>query len=182
MTIVGIDPGLNGGIAILMDWQVVAIYVMPLLINAQGKNEISACKLNNYIVGVKADLVVLEQVHAFPQDARVSLATFMKGTGKIKAVIELNGYPCIEPTPQSWKKVVLAGTDKSKEAAIGYVKSRYPQLDIDTGVRKKSPHDGLADAICLATFGAMEVTKRSTPCIAPTTTLISKTSEVSPKN
>ena len=57
-------------------------------------------------------------------------------------------------TPQAWKAAILAGTPKDKTAAIQHVDRVYPSLNIDVGTKKVIYHDGVADAVCLAEYGA----------------------------
>ena len=159
MRVFGIDAGLSGALVLMNDGVVTDYQSMPTRVNPRGKKEICALTLweilhywQNKHDCQWVDLAVVEQLHALPGDGKVSLATFMKGVGKILAVLEILGIPREEPTPQQWKKVVLAGTDKSKDAAVGYVQSRYPTVNLVLPGSKKPSHD-VADAVCLAEYG-----------------------------
>jgi hypothetical protein len=59
----------------------------------------------------------------------------------------------IEPTPQSWQRVILRdipGEGKARSIARA---AQLPGLNLTPGRRRKA-HDGLADAACLALYGA----------------------------
>lgn len=71
-------------------------------------------------------------------------------------IVEAAGIPYRLVTPQAWKKRVLAGTTKDKDAAISFVRRAYPTIDLTPG-KKRTPHDGIADAVCLAEWGRQEL-------------------------
>lgn len=50
------------------------------------------------------------------------------------------------------RKVILANTAKDKQAAIDYCTANYPSISL-VPQRKRTPQDGIADAICLAAYG-----------------------------
>ncbi|GAJ23912.1 unnamed protein product [marine sediment metagenome] len=55
-------------------------------------------------------------------------------------------------TPQRWKKIILDGYDKGdKSSAIQYVKDKHPGLLPKVN---KQTLSGMADAVCLAEYGA----------------------------
>jgi len=100
---------------------------------------------------------VVESVHSMPKQGVSSTFKFGKGYGEILGILTAIGAEIIEPTPQAWKKVVLAGTDKSKNAAIQVAENLYPDIQLVLkGCRK--PHDGMADAVCLMHFGRVSAT------------------------
>lgn len=155
--IIGIDPGLSGGVA-FFNHERMETFVMPTKKISKGKNTIDAGELQRLIGRiavrlVKIQLVVVEKVHAMPKQGVTSMFTFGVGYGKVLGLIEALGLPLEEPTPQEWKKVVLAGTAKDKEAAVAWCMRRYPKLNLLKSGRCREPHVGMADAVCLAEYG-----------------------------
>ena len=158
---IGLDPGLTGALACL-DSCGVALWVheMPLQQDRRGKRTIDTLKVATYLhewreAGSVA-LIAIEQVHARPTDARNALWTFAFNTGKLHALLDLLGLPTEEVTPQTWKEEILRDTDKSKEAAVGYARSRWPNIPLVLpGCRKA--HDGLAEALALAEWGRLRI-------------------------
>ena len=120
---------------------------MPLA----GK-EIDGHEMANFLKTLTPSVVILEKVHAMPKQGVSSTFKFGMGFGLVIGVCEALGIPYRLVTPQAWKKVVLAGTAKDKDAAISFVRKAYPGVDLTPG-RKRTPHDGMADAICLAEYG-----------------------------
>ena len=152
MRIIGIDPGLDGGIAILTEHGVEA-HPMPTSVMNSSRREIDVCRLDAlFDLYPSYDLVVIENVQSDPKFGSASSFTFGKGFGAALAVIQLRGLPHLRVRPQEWKATVLAGTDKSKEAAIAHVQRLYPTLNLILPGKRKPSHD-LAEAVCLARYG-----------------------------
>ncbi|KAB0668962.1 Holliday junction endonuclease [Oryzomonas sagensis] len=146
MIILGIDPGIKGGVAWCWDnGESVKSHPMP----ATRKQLYQLLRDN--LAGAKLKAVV-ESVHSMPKQGVASTFKFGKGYGEVLGILTALGAEIIEPTPQAWKKVVLAGTDKSKDAAIQVAENLYPEINlVPKGCRK--PHDGMADAVCLMHYG-----------------------------
>ncbi|MBK1691097.1 hypothetical protein [Ectothiorhodospira mobilis] len=153
MNIIGIDPGKSGGIASINATGQASGDVMPII----GK-EIDGHELARILTATAPDLVIIEKVGAMPKQGVTSTFTFGAGYGRLLGVCEALGIPYRLVTPQAWKKRVLAGTTKDKEAAIAFVKRAFPMVDLTPG-KKRVPHDGIADAVCLAEYGRQLMAK-----------------------
>lgn len=152
---IGIDPGKKGAMAVYQNGEV--IFAEPL---HHVGDELDILHLMTIISGVRQTArvtAVLEKVHAMPGQGVCSMFTFGKGYGEIRGMLKAAGIPIIEPTPQAWKKKVLAGMDHkgNKAASCEYVMRAHPNVSLTPGKTKK-PHDGIADAVCLAVYGAGE--------------------------
>jgi crossover junction endodeoxyribonuclease RuvC len=161
MFVLGVDPGLDGAVAwlsqVLDGSLALGAAVMPTKVGPNGRRQVDARALADFVTtlpgaGSGPDLVVFEQVHSKPTDGSASAFSFGKSTGKALAVFEMLVWPLEEVTPPAWKKAILAGTDHSKEAAIGWAQSRFPGVSLLATPRCKKPHDGLAEALCLAEY------------------------------
>lgn len=151
--IVGIDPGQSGGIALIAENGQTASWIMPLA----GK-EIDGHEVANYLRGLPDVTVFIEKVHAMPKQGVSSTFKFGMGYGLVIGICEALGIPYRLVTPQAWKKTVLAGTTKDKDAAISFVRRAYPSVDLTPG-KKRVPHDGIADAVCIAEYGRQLMSK-----------------------
>ena len=150
MIIVGIDPGRKGAVAILYStptsWNISA-YEMPYV-----ARDIDVPRLCGLLNGWLDEMEVwIERVHSMPGQGVASTFAFGVGFGVILGVIQAMELPMHLVAPQTWKAEILRDTDKSKEAAIEHVMQTYPGVDLLQGRRK--PHDGMADAICIAEYG-----------------------------
>ena len=146
MRVIGVDPGQKGGLAFLSD--IVSAYPMPLA----GK-ELDISEITDLILSYpEISLAVVEKCHAMPGQGTVSMFKFGKSYGTLLGILGALKIPTKLVTPQAWKKVILAGTKKDKDAAIVYVRMRYPDFNLILP-RCRKPHDGMADAICIAEYG-----------------------------
>lgn len=145
-TIVAIDPGLSGAIAILHQGKVTA-QPMPLA----GKT-LDLVELATIIKQVSPSLAIIEKVHAMPGQGVTSMFTFGMGYGAIQGIVAALGIRLELISPQAWKKVVLAGTAKDKDAAIAYCRRAFPSVPLVLP-RCRKPHDGIADALCILEYG-----------------------------
>jgi len=150
---IGVDPGLSGAIACIYEDDYIRILPTPVA----GK-EIDVSR----IVGWMDDrtrhfdvLAYIEKVSAFPGQGVSSMFKFGFVTGVIHGVIRTLGIPLFTVTPQAWKKKVLEGTDKSKEAAIDYCLRAYPDVKLFRTEKSRTYDSGMADALCIATYAKM---------------------------
>lgn len=147
MLIIGVDPGMKGGVAFYCTISgQYGSYIMPDT-RRQLFNLLQDLKTTYGIIRG-----VVEKVASRPGQGVASMFKFGKGYGEILGILTALNAEIIEPTPQAWKKLVLAGTDKSKDAAIQVAENLYPEISlVPKGCRK--PHDGMADAVCLMHYG-----------------------------
>jgi len=97
--------------------------------------------------------ITIEKVHSFKGQGIASSFSFGMGYGMLQGLCEGVGWGYQLVTPQAWKKLILAGTQKDKGAACQYVHKLFPDVDLKATPRCKTDHDGMADAICMAEFG-----------------------------
>ena len=99
-------------------------------------------------------LVLIEKVASRPEQGVASTFKFGTVFGQALGAVQAVGWAYELVRPQDWKKVVLAGTARDKEAAIQRVMGRYPHVNLTPG-RMRKPHDGIAEAVCIAEFGML---------------------------
>lgn len=146
MRILGLDPGISGAYALIDDHDLI-VEPFPLA----GK-QLDLAELYREWRTLDPEIAVIESVHAMPKQGSVSTFTFGRGLGQIEGVLAALEIRREYVTPQAWKKLVLAGTAKDKPAAVEYATRAFPAARlVQPGCRK--PHDGMADAICLAEYG-----------------------------
>lgn len=148
-TIIAIDPGKKGAIVIFKDGEIIP-FIMPLL----GK-DLDEKSINSIIYEHKSDdcCAFIEKVHAMPKQGVTSMFNFGMGYGMLRMALVANRISYQLVTPQAWKKKVLSGLAKDKSATINYVARKYPNINLMPG-KKRTPHDGIADAICIGEYGS----------------------------
>ena len=156
----GIDPGLNGALVIIDGQTDKIVFANPLpLIDSPEKTrkDIDSLALTMYLEAFRKDLhcLALEKVHARPMQGVVSTFTFGRVYGKIMACLELLGISHIFVPPSVWTKVILPEGIQDKKGSIDFFKSRWENSYLFPG-KRKLPHDGIADAGCLAEFAKID--------------------------
>lgn len=142
MIVVGIDPGLTGAAAKLVDGELIDVFDMP---NYDGRVDARELSLRLREWGTPY-MVVIEDVHSMPGQGVSSTFKFGRSVGAIEGVIGALSYPHTRLTPQRWKqKMGLVGKDK--DASRGMARELWP-IYADQFARKKD--DGRADAALIA--------------------------------
>lgn len=154
---IGVDPGMTGALATLIDGDAGPILDMPTR-RVDGKNEVCARTLSAWLRDLRAAHpganveACLELVSAAPMGGRrqgtASMFAFGEGYGQIKAVLEVLGIPYTRVTPAVWKRHFRI-PGKGKDADVGRTMAiaRFPEA-ADRLRRKKD--SGRADALWLA--------------------------------
>ena len=146
--IIGIDPGLDGGIAILNGSHIELLETVPT--ETKGgfiKRQVDAQKLSN-ILRVYPDAVCyLERVASRPGQGVGSVFSFGDTYGAIRGVLAALNIPTYMVAPQTWKKELKIS---SKEDSLKATKDLYPLLKW-----RKKDHN-LAEAILIAMYGIKE--------------------------
>jgi len=153
IVILGIDPGLDGGIAILSGSHIELLETIPTEKKTGFiKRQVDAQKLSNilkvYHTGVYPDIICyLEGVASRPGQGVASVFSFGDTYGAIRGVLGTLNIPVYTVTPSKWKKALSVS---SKEDSLKAIKDLYPLLRM-----RKKDHN-LAEAILIALYGQKE--------------------------
>jgi hypothetical protein len=166
-TYLGIDPGLDGGIAALFDdGRVLACWPMPTVTDGKRRH-VDAHELVRLVGKIRnggpIGLAVLEQVSAMPKQGVSSTFAFGRSLGVIEGLLAGLLVPYTLVRPQAWQREVLVGIadDTRTKASVFYARRRWPQAPIiPDGCRK--PHDGITDALALAEFARRQMMGKDT--------------------
>ena len=143
--VVGIDPGLSGGVCRLssrVSFESIAV-PMPVI-----GNQIDGRQLAALLVG--ADLVAIEHAQAMPKQGVSSTFRYGQGFGTLIGVCEGLGLAYRLVKPRMWQTAVIGtGAGDTKQRSAEHVHRLYPWVDLLPG-RMRKPHDGIADAVCIA--------------------------------
>jgi crossover junction endodeoxyribonuclease RuvC len=142
MIVLGIDPGVSGGIAVLHDLDFVEGLNIP-----SGDGTISVPDLIDWLVDIPApDAVVIERVASMPKQGVSTTFTFGRAYGTLEGVVQALGWPLAHIPPSTWKKHLgFAGLDK--DAPRLWCRQRWPQAQ---EFALKGKGQAIADATCLA--------------------------------
>ena len=153
---VGIDPGKNGGLA-CWDLKENLVALEPFTgPRARGGHFYTAPVIEALVALPRPESVVIEEVGPQSGEGVVSVATFARCHGLLLGLVHMlraiDWMDCeiLRPKPQAWKKVVLAGSPRSKAgeaSAFGRLTAR------STIFGKHNEHT--QDALFLAAYGAI---------------------------
>lgn len=148
MIYIGIDPGKNGGYAIINNEELTpsSVSVRPMdeksftedmhfISEAFSTNEIRCC---------------LEKVGAMPGQGVTSMFTFGAGYGFLQGVLTAYGIPYQLVPPQTWKKAFTLNS--VKQTSIEVCQRLFPNVSLYRTDRCKKPHDGMAEALLMAEY------------------------------
>ena len=153
MRIIGIDPGLSGGIAILDDLKIFDIYDMPIMSEGKkNKNQLNSAQLVNIIkkniISNGDTFLIVEQVSAMPGQGVTIMFNFGQTFGSIKGICAALNLPIFFVRPAKWKKhfdLINSSKDASRTKVIEMYPSISPRLTKKKDVNK-------ADAILIARY------------------------------
>ena len=151
--IVGIDPGLNGAIAIIENFKVIDLFDMPVMTEGKkSKRQLNSALLvkilRDKIKNYEETSVVVEQVNAMPGQGVTSMFNFGQTFGAIKGICAALSLPIFFVRPSKWKKhfnLINASKDSSRTKVIEMYPSLSSQLAKKKDVNK-------SDAILIARY------------------------------
>jgi hypothetical protein len=155
MKIMGIDPGLSGGIA-FYDGTTLEVVATPVVVEEFMKNGKKAKrnlmdldKVRDLIEQHKPDRAVLEKVAARSGQGVTSMFRFGMNFGEHRGVMTALRVRFVEVTPQMWKRDYRLNSDK--DDSLDLAREVFPDHAKTSFKLKK--HDGLAEAALIAKFG-----------------------------
>ena len=153
MKIIGIDPGLNGAIAVLQDNKVKEIFDVPVMPEGKkNKRQLNSAQLVKLLKDIISDneeiVVIVENVSAMPGQGVTSMFNFGQTFGAIKGICAALGLPITLVRPSKWKKHFDL-INSSKDASRTKVIELYPSLSHQL-TKKKDVNK--SDAILIARF------------------------------
>lgn len=173
--ILGIDPGLDGGLVLLgPDRQVIKMYILPTIESTKKgtkkqkdgstketksvKRLLDLVELNRMFEDLKGDVshCFMEQVASRPGMSAPAVFKFGRVYGILEGLLTGHQIPYTLVTPQRWSKTIHAGIeggmepkDKSR-VALGRL---FPKVDLRASERSVKPHEGLMDGLLIAEWG-----------------------------
>ena len=153
MKIIGIDPGLNGAIAVLQENKVKEIFDVPVMPEGKkNKRQLNSAQLVKLLKDIISDnkevAVIVENVSAMPGQGVTSMFNFGQSFGVIKGICSALSIPIYFVRPAKWKKyfnLIKTNKDASRTKVI----QAYPEISNQLSRKKDS---NKADAILIARY------------------------------
>ena len=154
--VIGIDPGLDGGIAILGPGKLLACFPMPVTGDKKRTlNRPAVLALFDYSSSMASQVhVFLEKGQAMPKQGGASMYNYGKHCGYLAGLAQGVGFPCEEIVPRVWQKVMLSsGTGDTKSRSVEKAMQLFPRVSLLPTPRCRVPSNGMSDALLIAEFG-----------------------------
>jgi hypothetical protein len=155
--IVGIDPGLDGGIG-WIDGDKTGAMVMPTLDKAPDLRAIA-----ERLRELAPKIVVIERAQTRAAQSANSGLTTGINYGYLIGWLTGVGIPFKEVHPATWKAkmgIALRGKDftpkQKKDKAIAECRRLFPRVLLLASPKCRVDHDGMAEALLLAEYGRRE--------------------------
>ena len=152
MAILGIDPGVNGAVALLDDaGELLAVHDMPALPDgSKGRQAVNAPLLASIVFGAQATRAFCEFVGPRPKEGAVGAFSFGRSRGVIEDVCGAAGLPVVMIAPPVWKRVAcIPPGAENKDLARARAIARWPGK-ADLFARKQDCDRAEAALIALA--------------------------------
>ena len=157
MRVVGVDPGVSGGLALLEDGKLADMIAMPVDVVEIGKHkrrEINEERVRSTLQTWAPGMVVIEKVWAMKVAGRSQGASssfsFGAGWGLVRGIVCGLGFPRMLLTPQAWQRIMLEGYPKGAEQQVA--DALWPGADW-TAIPTKDSRAGVVDAALIAEAG-----------------------------
>jgi len=150
-TYIGIDPGLQGAVAIIQSVGVVIIDTPTMQVKkGKGKKtEYLPIEMAEVLIAYPGCQVFIEKLHSMPGQGVSSSFRLGEGYGLWVGIVSALKLPLTKVTPQAWKKVMMAGL-ADKDSARGRAQELFPGV---AHLLKRKKDCDRADALLLAEYG-----------------------------
>jgi crossover junction endodeoxyribonuclease RuvC len=164
LSVIGIDPGFSGGIAVINS-STTAVFEMPTIAGPKkkkGKRDtqkmIDGGALWRIFCKYQPRLIIIEQVGSMPGQGVSSTFMFGKAYGAALGLSLATSAHVVTVVPAKWKRAYgLIG--KSKKASIILARELYPDLGVE--LRRVTKDDGKAEALLIARYGLLNLHSRT---------------------
>lgn len=110
MKILGVDPGVEGGLALLDEaGNLLGVWDMPVVDVRVGKttrHRLALSILSDLIGSFHADHAVLEHVQGRPTDVPTYAGELCRASGHVEGIIVAKGIPLTPVQPMAWRKAM----------------------------------------------------------------------------
>jgi hypothetical protein len=177
--VLGIDSGLDGAFAWFYGGRIIGTIRTKKLLDSERRLDFGAIREWCQLVEAKcpgASVVAFMEEPFAPPGRSVGVMQSWRRFGQLEALLWTLGYHVETVQASRWKPAMHftnddvrafavesckaaypdVKIDPKKASAIAYVREHHPEVNI-IPPRARNPHDGLADAVCIAVWGSRQV-------------------------
>lgn len=153
--ILGIDPGLSGGLSIIDEqMNFIACLRMPTVTTDAGKQRVDPRPIFDFISEYSPELAVVELVGAMPKQGVNSMFSFGDAFGAVRAVAHCLCPKVLYARPQEWRGFQsLSGLSKEQIAEVAFEVFRAEEIYGKARAGKRAVRDGISDSLMIAKYG-----------------------------
>ena len=157
MNFIGIDPGLQGGIAVVYPNKpsIIETKIMPIMLQGKKKayDHFALPRFFFPFEGTKC-YAILEQQQPMPKQGVTSMFSIGYGFGALKQCLVDFAIPHEVVRAQVWQKEYFISNKKgdTKAQSIQICRDLFPNVNLLPTPKSKKPSDGLADALLIALY------------------------------
>lgn len=159
-TIIGIDPGFNGGICILNEkGKILNKYVMPIK-EVKGKRELDSQKIKEILENAKPVKILGIEKQQSIYNINTSIVFKMgRGMGILEGLAIGLEIPYILILSRQWQKEMFGGLGKgdTKQQSRKLATKLFPNEDFIATKRSRILHDGMTDSTLIAEFTRTQI-------------------------
>jgi len=160
--VIGVDPGKDGGFAVLSgDMEIAVLLKTPLIKGRKSRSEYDVQAIvemvNMALREFRCVLAVVEKCQPLPSSMGGVSANFGRGLsfGLWTGILTALKIPVICPSPRTWQAEMFrdVNSDDTKQASVLVASRMWPGRSWLSSDRGKKPDHGLTDAVLLAEYG-----------------------------
>lgn len=157
MNFIGIDPGLQGGIATIHESEEITTLVMPTLKIGKKRTLDNAMLAGTFSLPNMLDIesyAILEQQQAMPKQGVTSMFSIGYGFGALKQCLVDFSISHEVVRAQVWQKEfgISGRKGNTKTQALRICQDLFPDVNLLATERSKKLHEGIVDALLIAEF------------------------------
>ena len=156
MNLIGIDPGISGGITVIdKNGAIKNKYIMPIIKSAKGKNEIDIKRVVDIFENARPiKMIGIERQQAFQKQGVSSTFKTGRGFGILEGIAAGMKIPYMIIGAKIWQKKMFEGMGKSDTKQLSKIIAQrlYPNEDFRATERCTKIHDGITDSLAIALF------------------------------
>ena len=178
MTVIGVDPGKQGAIALVIDGTLVEVIDMPVVTHVTGskmviakdnsvsredttKTSVSALGIFNaisrFVLLSKGSVsACVENVHEMPGQS--GMFNFGRSAGYVEMAAVALGLPILYVDPTRWKRAM--GCTADKDTSLARARELFPNM---LAAFKRKMDDGRAEASLIGLYGHRESLPKRVP-------------------
>ncbi len=154
MIFLGIDPGLKGSLSAINErGEIVLHTVMPTVGNEYDLAGIQSFLAELLAIDSECRAVIEKPIILVGKSSRKTTRSVYYFDGLIQAMLFCMKISFESVSAKKWQSTTIGNGNKdTKAASIQYVQRKYPGFSLLATERSRKPHDGIADALCMAEY------------------------------